>query len=95
MLLEFALIGLAAGYLAGVGRSGSDRTVLGLATAQRNISAAIVVAISLGGDVIVLTLVGALVLPIALIILAAELGKRSAAATGSDPEATGAASTSS
>ena len=87
--------GLATGYLAGVGRSGSDRTVLGLATAQRNISAAIVVASSLGGDVIVLTLVGALVIPIGLIILAAELGKRSAAAAGVDPEATDTASMSS
>ncbi len=87
--------GLTTGYLAGVGRSRSDKTVLGLATAQRNISAAIVVATSLGGNVIVLTLVGALIIPIVLIVLAAELGKRAAAATGSDPEATGPASTSS
>ena len=64
------------GYLAGFGRSKSDMTVLGFATAQRNISAALVVAGSLSGDVLVLTLVGALVIPIVLIILAAELGKR-------------------
>ena len=32
--------GLVTGYLAGVGRSKSEMTVLGLATAQRNISAA-------------------------------------------------------
>jgi BASS family bile acid:Na+ symporter len=70
------LAGLISGYLAGVGRSQRDRTVLGFATAQRNISAAIVVATSLGGNVIVLTLVGALVIPIVLIILAAELGRR-------------------
>ena len=69
------------GYLAGFGRSKSDMTVLGFATAQRNISAALVVAGSLGGNVIVLTLVGALVIPIVLIILAAELGKRAPASS--------------
>ena len=86
--------GLATGYLAGVGRSKSDKTVLGFATAQRNIAAAIVVATSLGGNVMVLTLVGALIIPIVLIILAAELGKRAPAATGSEPEAADAASAS-
>jgi len=73
--------GLISGYLAGFGRSKSDMTVLGFATAQRNISAALVVAGSLSGDVLVLTLVGALVIPIVLIILAAELGKRGAASS--------------
>jgi predicted Na+-dependent transporter len=68
--------GLAAGYVAGYGRSGSDMVVTGLATAQRNIAAALVVAASIGGDVIVLTMVGALVIPIVLIVLAGELGKR-------------------
>ena len=68
--------GLAAGYLTGWGRSASDMTVLGLATAQRNIAAALVVAASLSGEVIVLTMVGALVIPIVLILLAGELGKR-------------------
>jgi predicted Na+-dependent transporter len=68
--------GLFAGYLAGTGRSRGDAHVAALATAQRNISAAIVVAVSLGGDVIVLTLVGALVIPIVLIALAGELGRR-------------------
>ena len=89
------LTGLATGYLSGVGRSQSDKTVLGFATAQRNISAAIVVATSLGGTVLVLTLVGALIIPIALIILAAETGKRAAeaaaavaAATSTEPAAT-------
>ena len=88
------IAGLATGYLAGVGHSTSDKTVLGFATAQRNISAAIVVATSLGGNVIVLTLVGALIIPIVLIVLAAELGKRAAAATGSDAEAADPASAS-
>ncbi len=84
--------GLATGYLAGIGRSKSDRAVLSLATAQRNISAAIVVATSLGGNVLVLTLVGALIIPIVLIVLAAETGKRAAGPTGPDPETTGPAS---
>ena len=70
---------LVLGYLAGYGRSRSDMVVTSLATAQRNIAAAIVVAASLGGDAIVLTLVGALVIPIVLIVLAGELGKRVAA----------------
>ena len=75
--------GLVFGYLAGYGRSKGDMAVTALASAQRNIAAAIVVAVSLGGDVIVLTLVGALVIPIVLIVLAGELGKRVAAASGS------------
>lgn len=68
--------GLAAGWVAGQGRGQGDRVVLSLATAQRNIAAAIVIAVSLGGDVIVMTLVGALVIPVVLIVLAGELGKR-------------------
>jgi predicted Na+-dependent transporter len=70
------LTGLVFGYLAGVARSRGDMIVLGLATAQRNIAAAMVVAASLSGDVLVLTMVGALVIPIVLIALAGELGKR-------------------
>jgi BASS family bile acid:Na+ symporter len=79
IFLGVAIVGagaLVSGYLAGLGRSKSDKRVLGLATAQRNIAAAIVVATSIGGDVIVLTLVGALVIPIALIVIAGEIGKR-------------------
>ncbi|MEA2026098.1 MAG: bile acid:sodium symporter family protein, partial [Chloroflexota bacterium] len=64
------------GWLAGFGRSTGDMTVSALATAQRNIAAAIVVAVSLSGDVVVLTMVGALVIPIVLIIIAGEVGKR-------------------
>ena len=67
--------GIISGYIAGTGRSRGDMTITALATAQRNIAAAIVVAASLGGDVVVLTLVGALVIPIVLIVLAGELGK--------------------
>jgi BASS family bile acid:Na+ symporter len=80
--------GLAFGYLSGIGRAGSDRTVLGLATAQRNIAAALVVAASLSGDVVVLTLVGALVIPIVLIVLAGELGKRLGPGDTPDADAT-------
>ena len=72
--------GLVFGYIAGFGRSQSDMVVLGLATAQRNIAAALVVAASLSGDVVVLTMVGALVIPIVLIVLAGELGRRMAPA---------------
>mgnify|MGYP001818755982 CR=1 FL=1 len=71
-------VGFVVGSLAGFGRSQRDMTVLGLATAQRNIAAAMVVAASLSGDVVVLTMVGALVIPIVLIVLAGELGKRMA-----------------
>jgi BASS family bile acid:Na+ symporter len=74
--------GLAFGYFAGYGRSKEDMVVTGLATAQRNISAAIVVAVSLSGDVVVLTMVGALIIPIVLIVLAGELGKRVAPTVG-------------
>lgn len=74
--------GLGAGWLAATGRGASERTVLALATAQRNISAGLVIAVSLGSDVLVRTLVAALVLPILLIVLAGELGKRRAADAG-------------
>ena len=76
--------GLAFGYVAGFGRSRSDMVVLSLATAQRNIAAALVVAASLSGDVVVLTMVGALVIPIVLIALAGELGRRAAAVEAAD-----------
>jgi predicted Na+-dependent transporter len=67
---------LVAGWLAGSGRPRETRTVTMLGTAQRNISAALVVAGSLGGDVIVLTLVAGIVIIVALIVLAGEIGRR-------------------
>lgn len=73
------LAGLAAGWLLSLGRRTQDRTVAALATAQRNIAAAIVIAAPIGGDTLVYTLVGALVLPAALIVLAGELGRRAVA----------------
>ena len=53
------LVGLLAGWLAGIGRTSSERTLMALATANRNIAAALVIAASIGGDTIVYTLVGA------------------------------------
>ena len=79
------LAGLTAGFGSGLGRPLRDKVVLSLATAQRNISAAIVVAVSIGGDVIVFTLVGALVLPIVLIVLAGEHGRRQPDAASASP----------
>ncbi|SKB03867.1 bile acid:sodium symporter family protein [Aeromicrobium choanae] len=75
--------GLVAGWAGGLGRESGDRLVLGLGAAQRNISAALVIAASLGPDVVVTTLVAALVLPILLIVLAGELGKRRGAESDS------------
>lgn len=72
--------GLLAGWLAGWGRPG-DRAVLGLATAQRNVAAALVVAASLGGDALVYTLVGATVIPAVLMVLAGVIGRRTVEAT--------------
>ncbi len=78
--------GYGAGALAGaVAGPAADRTLLGLATAQRNISAALVIAASLGPDTVVRTLVAALVIPIVLIVLAGEMGRRSARPTESAP----------
>jgi predicted Na+-dependent transporter len=70
------IAGLAAGFGSGFGRPLRDQVVLSFATAQRNIAAAIVIAVSIGGDVIIFTLVGALVIPIVLIVLAGEHGRR-------------------
>ena len=45
---------------------------------------------ALGGDVVVLTMVGALVIPVVLIVLAGELGRRtSAAGLGDQPSSQG------
>lgn len=71
------LVGMLAGWVAGLGRPTSDRQVLALATAQRNVSAALVIAASLDGDAMVRTLVAALVIPIVLIVVAGEIGRRS------------------
>ena len=72
-------VGLLAGYLAGLGRPGTTTRVTMLGTAQRNISAALVVASSLGGDVTVLAMVAGILIPVVLIVLAGEFGRRVAA----------------
>ena len=51
--------------------------MLGLATAQRNIAAALVVASSIGGDTLLYTLVGALVIPSSSSSSPAKLGGES------------------
>jgi predicted Na+-dependent transporter len=73
------LTALITGYLAGYGGAGGTMRVTMLGTAQRNISAALVVAGSLGGDVVVLTLVGGLAIILALLVIAGEIGRRASA----------------
>lgn len=76
-LVIILVVGLLAGWLAGMGRPSGERTLMGLATANRNIAAALIVAASIGGDTLIYTLVGALTIPVALIVLAGQLGRRS------------------
>jgi BASS family bile acid:Na+ symporter len=83
------VVGLVAGWLAGLGRP-PDRALLALATSQRNIAAALVVATSIGGDAVVYTLVGALLIPIILLALAGRIGaskEATRAVSESDPSA--------
>jgi predicted Na+-dependent transporter len=77
VLLAIALL---AGYVVGYGRSRSTSDVTMLGTGQRNISAALVVAGSLSGDVVVLTMVAGLVIIIVLLTIAGEIGRRRAGA---------------
>jgi BASS family bile acid:Na+ symporter len=78
---------LVAGWLGGLGRPSGDRVLFGLATANRNIAAALVIASTIGGDVVVYTLVGALTIPVLLIVLAGQLGRRGGAAPAGAVEA--------
>jgi BASS family bile acid:Na+ symporter len=74
----FLALAFVFGYFLG-GRDGSIRSVLGLGTAQRNLSAALVIATAnFAGnpDVIVMVLVLALVDLIMLMLIAGELGRR-------------------
>lgn len=72
----FILIALAAGYLLG-GAQSSIKSVMGLGTGQRNISAALVVAgQNFGIDVITYLMVIAVVGLVILMPLAGELGRR-------------------
>jgi BASS family bile acid:Na+ symporter len=72
----FILIALIIGYLLG-GSDRGDKSVMGLGTAQRNISAALVVAAqNFTSDVITYLLVIAIIGLVVLMPLAGELGKR-------------------
>ncbi len=75
------VVGFASGWVGAFGGSSAERVVLALGGAQRNISAALVIAASLDSDVVVRTLVAALLLPIVLIVLSGEIGKRRSAAS--------------
>ena len=77
-LLLFLALAFGFGYLLG-GKDASVRSVLGLGTAQRNLSAALVIAtanFASDPDVIVMVLVLGLVDLIMLMLIAGELGRR-------------------
>jgi BASS family bile acid:Na+ symporter len=89
----FILASLVIGYLLG-GSDSSIKGVMGLGTAQRNISAALVVAAqNFDSDVITYLMVIALIGLVILMPVAGELGRRQAKAAGtaSEPETTEAA----
>jgi predicted Na+-dependent transporter len=87
-ILIFLLVSLALGYSAG-GSDPATRSVMGLGTAQRNVSAALVVGAQNFSDspnVLVTVIVGALIGLVLLMPIAAELGKRT---VGSDSKTAG------
>jgi len=78
-ILVFLIVAFALGYVSGGTESGT-RSVLGLGTAQRNVSAALVVGaqnFSDQPDVLSTVIVGALIGLVLLLPLGAEFGKRS------------------
>ena len=76
----FILVSLVIGYLLG-GSDRGDKNVMGLGTAQRNISAALVVAAqNFSSDVITYVMVIAIIALVVLMPAAGELGKRMKAA---------------
>ncbi|KAB1190690.1 MULTISPECIES: bile acid:sodium symporter family protein [Haloferax] len=79
-LLAFVLVSLGIGYVFG-GPTADNKTVMGLGTAQRNISAALVVGAQnfQDPDVLTILLVGSLVMLVALMVAGGELGRRSEA----------------
>ena len=80
-IIAFLVVSLGLGLLAG-GGDPSIRSVMGLGTAQRNLSAAMVVAVqnfSDKPDVLITVVVAGLVGLVLLLPLGAEMGKRSAA----------------
>jgi predicted Na+-dependent transporter len=72
-----AIGGIAIGWFLSAGSGPDTQKVAGLGTAQRNLSAALLVAAtSFGGDTLVLALVAGLALSLVLFVAAAEMGKR-------------------
>ncbi len=77
-ILVFLLVSLVLGYAAG-GSDAATRSVMGLGTAQRNVSAAMVVGAQNFSDqpnVLITVIVGALIGLVLLMPIGAELGKR-------------------
>lgn len=77
-LLLFIVLTFVAGYLLG-GPAKDTKPVMGLGTAQRNVSAALVVGAQnfQDPDVITMLIVGALLMLVVLMLVGGELGKRS------------------
>ncbi|WP_042662149.1 bile acid:sodium symporter [Haloferax sp. ATB1] len=88
-LLAFVAGAFAIGYLLG-GDATDRKSVLGLGTAQRNISAALVVGAQnfQDPDVLTVLLVGALVMLAALMVASGELGKRTPRERGQSAQTT-------
>jgi len=83
LLLIAVCLGI--GFLLG-GRTRGERWVTGLGTAQRNVSAALLIATTSFMDqpeVLILVLVGAVLMAVILLPLSAEVGKRTSATTAS------------
>jgi BASS family bile acid:Na+ symporter len=71
---------LVIGYFLSVGSEAADRKVAALGTAQRNLSAALLVSASFGDpETLVMTLVASLILAVVLVVLSGEMGKRETA----------------
>jgi predicted Na+-dependent transporter len=81
--LLLVVAALLIGYLLSFGSDAADRKVAALGTAQRNLSAALLVGASFGdAETLIMTLVASLVLAVALIVAGGEIGKRETAVQG-------------
>ena len=89
-LLLFIVGSLVIGFLLG-GRDPAVRSVMGLGTAQRNVSAALVVATQnfAGTDTLPFILVGAILLLLVLLPAAKQMGRRSATTQAQSPAVQG------
>lgn len=88
-ILVFLLVSLAIGYVAG-GSDPATRSVMGLGTAQRNLSAALVVGamnFSDSPNVLITVIAAGLIGLVLLLPIGAELGKRSSAAGAAQADA--------